>query len=208
MQNPSPQLKTHCILPDPRRVRLRHGGARGPIGADFVRRGQMGMVFAREHGVRIAVPICDGRVSPVLDTAVRLLVVHRRRGEEVERRESLLGPLPLETLVQSILELGVDVVLCAAVSEPLRHALERRGVRLEMHLCGEVDALLAAFCGGRWRRADFRMPGCWRQAGRGHRCFCERSLVQSQTEVHSRPARGKRTRVKSVRPQKSAHPKP
>ena len=123
--------------------------------------------------MRIAVPICDGHVSPVLDTAARLLVVRRHRGAEVERREIPLGPDPQTTLVEQVAELGVDVLLCAAVSEPLRRALENQGVRVEMHLCGEAEGLLAAYRGAHWQRAKFRMPGCWRHAGAGRICVCQ-----------------------------------
>jgi predicted Fe-Mo cluster-binding NifX family protein len=116
--------------------------------------------------VRIAIPNCQGRVSPVFDTASRLLVARREGGRMVERKEFVLGVLAADALARSVAELRVDVLLCAAISEPLRLALERGGVRVEPHLCGEVEALLAAFCAGNWRRAEFRMPGCWDKHGR------------------------------------------
>ena len=90
----------------------------------------------------IAVPNSEGRVSPVLDTAVRLLLVTRRRGKEVERKEFVLNPLPPEGLARSVAELRVDVLLCAALSEQLLRALERRGVPVKPHLCGEVELVL------------------------------------------------------------------
>lgn len=102
----------------------------------------------------------------MFDTASRLLVVRRQRGREVERKECVLGVLASDVLARSVMELEVDVLLCAAISTPLRRALERAGVRVEPHLCGEVEALLAAFCAGNWRRAEFRMPGCWGEHGR------------------------------------------
>ncbi len=109
----------------------------------------------------VAVPVWQDRVSPVFDTACRLLVVRRRRGREIERKEFVLGTLAAEALARSVSELHVDVLLCAAISEPLRQALERGGVRVEYHLCGEVERLLAAFCAGNCRCSEFRMPGCW-----------------------------------------------
>ena len=111
----------------------------------------------------IAIPISQERISPVLDTAARLLLVTRRRGKEVARREFILGPLPLEGLARSVAELRVDVLLCAALSEPLLRALERFGVRVKPHLCGEVESVLRAFDCGQLRRDEFRMPGCWGQ---------------------------------------------
>ena len=133
--------------------------------------------------MRIAIPICQGRVSPVFDTAARLLVVHRQRGREIERREFALGVLGPDALARSVAELQVNVLLCAAISGPIRLALEQAGVRVNPHLCGEVEALLTAFCAGRCRRAEFQMPGCraskLRQEGRG------RSVAQVKpTKIH------------------------
>jgi predicted Fe-Mo cluster-binding NifX family protein len=120
-----------------------------------------GTSIALLSGVTIAIPVSQQRISPVLDAAVRLLLVTRRRGKEVERKEFLLSPLPPEGLARSVAELRVDVLLCAALSEPLLRALERRGVRVKPHLCGEVESVLRAFGCGRLTRQEFRMPGCW-----------------------------------------------
>jgi predicted Fe-Mo cluster-binding NifX family protein len=111
--------------------------------------------------VTIAIPVCQDRVSPVLDTATRLLLVTRRRGREVARREFALAPLPAEALARYLAALRVDVLLCAALSESLWRALERLGLRVKPHLCGEVEAIIHAFGCGQLRRDEFRMPGCW-----------------------------------------------
>ena len=109
----------------------------------------------------IAIPICQGRVSPVFDTAARLLVVRRRKGRAGPRDEIQLGFLPADALARSLRELHIDVLLCAAISEPLLRSLESLGIQVVPHLCGEVEAIVEAFCSGHLRRADFRMPGCW-----------------------------------------------
>jgi predicted Fe-Mo cluster-binding NifX family protein len=109
----------------------------------------------------VAIPIAEGRVSPVLDAAAHFLIVTRRRGERASRRECVVSPMPLEAMARCIAELNVDVLLCAAVSEPLRRCLESRGVRVRRHLCGDAETLLSAFLAGRLRQSDFRMPGCW-----------------------------------------------
>jgi predicted Fe-Mo cluster-binding NifX family protein len=121
-----------------------------------------GTFIALLPGVTIAIPISQERISPLLDAAARLLLVTRQRGKEVARREFVLGPLPPEGLARSVAELRVDVLLCAALSEPLLRALERRGVRVQPHLCGETEAVLQAFCCDRLNRPEFRMPGCWK----------------------------------------------
>lgn len=122
---------------------------------------EAGTSIALLSSVTIAIPVSQERISPVLDAAVRLLLVTRRRGKEVERKEFVLTSLPPEGLARSVAELRVDVLLCAALSEPLLRALERRGVRVKPHLCGEVELVLRAFGCGRLTRQEFRMPGCW-----------------------------------------------
>jgi predicted Fe-Mo cluster-binding NifX family protein len=130
----------------------------------------VGTLIALLLGVTIAIPVSQERISPVLDAAVRLLLITRRRGKEVARREFVLGPLLPEGLARSVAELRVDVLLCAALSEPLLRALERYGVRVKPHLCGEVESVLRAFDCGQLRRDEFRMPGCWGQHLRGGCC--------------------------------------
>lgn len=109
----------------------------------------------------IAVPIWQERVSPVLDAATRLLVVTRRRGAELHRREVVLGELEPRALARSLTELGVDVLLCAALSEDLERALDQQGVRVRSHVCGPVEDVLRAFRCRQLTREEFRMPGCW-----------------------------------------------
>ena len=118
----------------------------------------------------VAIPIWQERVSPVLDAATRLLVVTRRRGAEAQRREVILGPLDSEALARGMAELQVNIVLCAALSEDLHRALCRHGVQVRSHLCGEVEAVLRAFCCRRLAREEFRMPGCWGQHAHGQCC--------------------------------------
>jgi predicted Fe-Mo cluster-binding NifX family protein len=60
-------------------------------------------------------------------------------------------------------ELGIDVLLCAAISQSMLRALQGCGIRVIPHLCGEVEAILQAFSSGHLRRSEFRMPGCWGQ---------------------------------------------
>lgn len=96
----------------------------------------------------------------MLDAAARLLVITRRRGREVGRKEFVLSPQPTEVFAHSVSELGVDVLLCAALSDPLLRALERERVRVRPHLCGEVESVLQAYCCDRINRDEYRMPGC------------------------------------------------
>ena len=130
----------------------------------------IGTVVAFLVGVTIAIPVLQERISPVLDTAARLLLVTCQRGKETARREIVLSMLPPEELASGLAELHADVLLCAALSEPLQRALEREGVRIRPHLCGEIESVLRAFHCGQLAREEFRMPGCWGWHSEGGYC--------------------------------------
>ncbi len=122
-------------------------------------------------------PISQERISPLLDTATRLLLVTRQRGKEAGRKKFAIGPQSPTELARSVAELHVDVLLCAALSETLQRELERHGVRVKPHLCGEFEAVLRAFCCDRLNRPEFRMPGCWGQH-QGANCCRRRRAVR------------------------------
>ena len=120
-------------------------------------------------------PILQKRISPLLDTAARLLIVTRHRGKEVLRKEIVLTPLPPAELADNLATLDVDVLLCAALSNELQRELERNGVQVKPHFCGEAEAVLQAFYRGCLNRQIFRMPGC-RGNHQGDKC-CRRSKI-------------------------------
>jgi predicted Fe-Mo cluster-binding NifX family protein len=139
--------------------------------------------------VTIAIPISHERISPVLDAAARLLLVTRQRGKEVARKKFIFGPMSPKELAQSVAELRVDVLLCAALSQSLQRELERRGVQVQPHLCGDTEAVLQAFCCNRLDRAEFRMPGCWGKH-LGASC-CRRNRAARLIKTSFKPARQK-----------------
>ena len=105
-------------------------------------------------------PIWEGRISPVLDVAGRFLVVHFEEGREIGRREFLVGQIQTASLADGIKEMGTDVLLCAAVSQPLACALDRSGVNVFSHICGEIENVIQGFLLNTLDQPEFRMPGC------------------------------------------------
>jgi len=120
--------------------------------------------------VIVAIPIWEERVSPVFDTAARVLVVRRHRGADVDRKEVALDAVSPDARARALAQLGVQVLLCGAVSEPMLRALQSAGVQVLPNLCGEVNAVLRAFCGRRQRWAEFLMPGCGNPRWSGGLC--------------------------------------
>lgn len=108
----------------------------------------------------IAVPNCQGRVSPVFDVAARLVLVRLKGEAEAERRDVVLFEKQPEGIVRSLREAGIELVICGAISRGLLAALEKAGIRVVSHVCGELDAVIAAFRGGTLGQPEFAMPGC------------------------------------------------
>jgi len=122
----------------------------------------------------IAVPNCQGRVSPVFDVAARLVLVRLKGGAEVERREVVLFEKQPEGIVQSLGELGIKVLICGAISRGLRTSLEQAGIRVLPQICGGLDSVITAFRNGRLAQPEFAMPGChealWADGRRSAKC--------------------------------------
>jgi predicted Fe-Mo cluster-binding NifX family protein len=110
--------------------------------------------------VLIAVPNCQGRVSPVFDVAARLVLVRLKGEAEVERKEVVLFERHPDGIVRSLRELGIKVMICGAISRGLQVALKHAGVRVVPQICGELEAVIAAFRTGTLGQPEFTMPGC------------------------------------------------
>ena len=119
--------------------------------------------------MKIGIPQWQSRVSPVLDSAANLLIVEVADGGETGRRNLPLVSVGPIDRAHEIKREGTDVLICGALSWPLEAALSSAGIRVVLHICGDVDAVLAAFLDGSLGRGAFVMPGCCgrRRRGRG-----------------------------------------
>jgi predicted Fe-Mo cluster-binding NifX family protein len=113
--------------------------------------------------MKIAVPDWQGRVSPVLDVAERVLLVDFEADEAGRRSTEDLGDTDPHERTRRLSELGVDVVVCGAVSWPLEAALISSGIRVVALICGDVEAVVRAFGDGTLEDDRFVMPGCCRK---------------------------------------------
>jgi hypothetical protein len=80
-----------------------------------IRHGSCGVLLV----MRVAIPFFGGRISPVFDTARRLLLVDIEDGREVWRTEQIVEEPELGPRARRVAELGADVLICGAISWPL-----------------------------------------------------------------------------------------
>lgn len=107
----------------------------------------------------------DGRISPVLDVAKRLIVVERAGGREVGRSEHDIDAVDIIRKARAVGALRLDALICGAVSAPLEMILSAKGVQVVPLCWGRPDELLQAFLQNRLNDPALRMPG-FRPGGR------------------------------------------
>ncbi len=116
--------------------------------------------------MKVALTVWDGRVSPVFDVSRQAAILTIEHGALTgQSHVSIETPTPaLKT--ERLIELGVDTLICGAISEPLRRELVARGVQVLGFVAGEVDEVVRSFVAGALPTAALSMPGC---CGRQHR---------------------------------------
>ncbi len=117
------------------------------------------MTIAGSHGMKVAIPHWQGRISPLFDAADTLLLIDIEKGRELKRTHSTLSHSdPLRRALE-VSRLGADMLLCGAVSRELENALLGAGVHVVGFVCGEVEGVIAAFLDGTLADSRFHMPG-------------------------------------------------
>jgi predicted Fe-Mo cluster-binding NifX family protein len=126
--------------------------------------------------MKIAIPLWQGRISPVFDEARKILLLDVSEKQEQHRQEeSLVARSPFER-AQMLPMLGVDLLICGMISQTQQTALASAGIRTIPHICGQIEEVIAAFLEGRIESGEFLMPGCSsRKRPRKHMTSFERS---------------------------------
>ena len=127
--------------------------------------------------MRIGIPVWEDRISPVLDTTSRMLLIGLDNRGEIWRGEIHLGNQGLSQRCSCIENAGVEILICGAVSRPFSEILLASGINLISGISGYAEDVLRAYLQGNLTHPKFLMPGCKRrrlqhcsgQAGLGKR---------------------------------------
>jgi predicted Fe-Mo cluster-binding NifX family protein len=113
----------------------------------------------KEKGMRLAVAIWDSEVSPVFDFAHRIMVVDC---DEECRKRRYRYQLPDESMTsraERLRELGVNVLICGAISNALAEMVKGLDITLIPWKCGLIEEVLLAYFSGTLEDPRFSMPG-------------------------------------------------
>lgn len=117
--------------------------------------------------MKIAIPVWDNHVSTVLDFSNSLIIVECDSGSIGERSSDGFGESSIIEKVARLRDLGVNVLLCGAVSGPLERMILASGIVVIPFLRGTVDEVLDAYLNNRLVDERFALPGCY-PAGMGY----------------------------------------
>ena len=141
--------------------------------------------------MRLAMPIWRDRLSPVMDAATRLLIVEFENRREIARTEESIAGEMTPQVARRLAELGVSVLICGGISQPLFTLITAQGITVIPWMTGEADEILAAYMANRLERRRFLMPGCHRGGrGRGHRPGWGRGRGHGRGTGQGRQGRG------------------
>ena len=92
--------------------------------------------------MRIAVPIWEDRISPVLDTASRLLIIEMEDQKEASRFETILEEQDIPRRCLRIKGLGVNILICGAISRHFFSMLISSGMHIIPGISGHFEGML------------------------------------------------------------------
>ena len=136
--------------------------------------------------MKIAIPVWEDKVSPVLDTASRLLIVEVEDQKESSRFETFLDVQDVNRRCVRIQGLGVNTLICGAISQPFLRWLTASGIDIIPGISGHPEDVLEAYLEGNLSDSRFLMPGFKRHRRRQGNSFAASRRCRRQRK------RGKR----------------
>ena len=109
--------------------------------------------------MRIAMPVWQGRISPVFDAAKHLLVYCTEEGGRRTSFEVCMGEDPPANRTMVLAAHAVDVLICGGISTELKEHLEAAGTEVICWVKGEPQHVLQAYLSEDLDNPRFEMPG-------------------------------------------------
>jgi predicted Fe-Mo cluster-binding NifX family protein len=109
--------------------------------------------------MKVAIPVWGDKISPVFDTATQLMIVDTGCESPVRTSVSLEGD-DLQRRCARMKELGVETLICGAISNPFRRRLRAENIEVIQGISGPKEEILQAYLKGNLYQEAFRLPGC------------------------------------------------
>lgn len=102
----------------------------------------------------IAIPVFDNRISARLDCTQNVMLVSIENGVVKEReRIRLVEANPLEKM-KTLIEVGVQVVICGGITDVCINKLKDNGVKVIPWIRGEAEEVLKQYLEGKLGKGE------------------------------------------------------
>jgi predicted Fe-Mo cluster-binding NifX family protein len=116
---------------------------------------------------KAAFSVWDNRIAPVFDVARQMFLLETDAGRVIsETFRTLDEDLSLWKAL-TLADLGIEVLICGAISRSLAEAISAYGVCLFPFVAGDLEEVKGAWLSGRLDIRRFAMPGCCGRKGLG-----------------------------------------
>lgn len=110
--------------------------------------------------MKTAITVWGERVSPVFDSARKLLIAEIKDKQVVSKKVESFDPDLPHLLTKRLSDLNITVFFCGAISTIPASTIELSGIKLISFIAGNVDEILKAYSEGLPIIPAFLMPGC------------------------------------------------
>lgn len=127
--------------------------------------------------MKLAFALWENRIAPVFDTAREVRIVEVVSGTIARKISADLPKDPGIHKVLRLVELGVNTLVCGAVSRQMRGMIIAYGIQLIPFVAGDFQKILQAWVEDSVLQEKFAMPGCrggGRQRFRGRPMNCDK----------------------------------
>lgn len=118
------------------------------------------LLFRRIIAMKTAFTVWNDRIAPLFDVAGKIHVVESEAGNiTAQTRVCLDDPLPA-LKIRRLADLGVQMLVCGAISRSARNMVTDYGIELVAYINGDLDTVIDAWQHDQLRTDVLRMPGC------------------------------------------------
>ena len=113
--------------------------------------------------MRLAIAVWGCEVSPVFDFARQILVVQCDDDQVRARYHYDMPEESMASRAERLRELGVNVLVCGAISNPLAKMVCGLGITLIPWKCGLIEEVLVAYFSADLEHPRFSLPGAGKE---------------------------------------------
>ena len=110
--------------------------------------------------MKVAITVWDEKISPVFDSAHKLLIVDIKNEKIKNISYKSFDPELEARLAEELSLIGIEVLICGAISQAYSTLIEAKTIQLIPFINGNVNEVLDSYAKGNPLVPAFSMPGC------------------------------------------------